>query len=311
MTFRILTAAARLLAIIVATRLLMTRTGTDVQTTDIHLSVPGIFPASGGVRVAMLSDLHVGKLNVPPERLVAAVDAAGPDLLLLGGDYSARLTDRDDALKLIARLSAGRPTFAVLGNTDHYQDFDSRALRATLRPGGGDLLVNGVGRADVRGIAVEILGVDDPLHNGSDLNAVVAEASGEADLRIGLCHSPALWRELSRLRAQITLFGHTHGGQVRLPGMEAPVTHLTYPRELAAGLFRYEDGAELPRRLADHWEILDRREPLRVSAAGGPLMYVTRGVGMGGPPMRLLCPPELVSIEFESDDADGADGDDG
>ena len=302
--------AAAIIAIIIASRTLMRRTGRRMRTTHLRLLVPGLPAALEGARFVMLSDLHVGRLHVPPERLLAAVERAQPDILLLGGDYAARAAAHAEALRLVRRLSANQPTFGVMGNTDHHQRLDSEALRAILRSSGGDLLINEAGRAQIGEATVEFLGVDDSLHGRADVEATARRAAPHADLRIGLCHSPALWREFRRLRAHITLVGHTHGGQVRLPGLEAQITHLTYPRELAAGLFRYDTEDRPPRPVAGHWRILSRESPLGVSTAAGPLLYVTRGVGMGVFPVRVMCPPELVVIELErEDEAGGAPGD--
>ncbi|MFO8081244.1 MAG: metallophosphoesterase [Armatimonadota bacterium] len=308
----VLLVAAVVFALVVVARLLMTRFGRDVEATTLRLTVPGFsVTLDQRLRIVALSDLHVGSLNVPADRLIAAVDAARPDVLLLCGDYAARLSAHDEALELIAALSADRPTFGVLGNTDHYQHFDSRRLREILRAGGGDLLINEAGRAHVGGTTVEVLGVDDPLHGDASVSATLQAAGGDAGVRVGLCHSPVLWRELAALDAAITVVGHTHGGQIRPPGIEAPVTHTTYPREMAAGLFRHDEGVDHPRRLAGHWEILRLREPLEVSTAEGPLMYITRGVGMGGLPVRLMCPPEMLVIEMVRGKADGGAGPDG
>ena len=302
-------AAATLFAIIVGARLLMARTGCEIRTTRLHVTVADLPRDVGRLRVVLLSDLHVGALHVPFDDIVQAVNACDPDILLLGGDYAVGSAAHQEALELVRLLTEGPPTFGVLGNTDHYQHLDTGVLREMLQASGGDLLVNEAARIRVGSLTVEVLGVDDPLHGTADVPTTLGGASGGADLRIGICHSPALWDEAPRLGAAITLFGHTHGGQVRFPGMEAPVTHLTYPAELAAGLFRYEQSGRHPRRLADHWEIVRRREPLRVSTAEGPLMYVSRGVGMGIVPVRILCPPELLCMDFESEQEDGADAD--
>jgi uncharacterized protein len=307
----VLLVAAVVLTLIVATRLLMTRTGRSLQATNLRISVPGISASPDHLlRIVAMSDLHAGSLHVPADRLIAAVDDAHPDVLLLCGDYAARLSAHDEALELIAAISADRPTFGVLGNTDHYQHFDSPRLREILRAGGGDLLINEAGHAHVGDMIVEVLGVDDPLHGDASVSATLEAAGGDADVRIGLCHSPVLWRELAALDAAITVVGHTHGGQIRLPGVEAPFTHTTYPREMAAGLFRHTE-ADHPRGLVGHWEILRLREPLRASTADGPLMYVTRGVGMGVVPVRLMCPPEMLVIEIAREEADGGAGADG
>jgi len=305
----VVSAVALFIAVILA-RLLMARTGRDLLPTHLQLRVPELHPALEGARIALLSDLHVGRLHVPTDQLIAAVEDVSPDILLLGGDYAAERENQPEALQLVERLSEGQPTFGIAGNADHHQDLDLRTLRRSLQASGGDLLINEAGQARVGDAIVEILGVDDPLRGNADVDATAAQASDDADLRIGLCHSPALWSELSRLGAQITLVGHSHGGQVRLPGLEAHFTHMTYPRELASGLFRYEGGAELPERVASHQQVLRATGPLSASAASGPLLYVTRGVGMGVVPVRLGCPAEILVIELVREDAGGDGRDD-
>jgi len=294
----VVVSAVVLFVAVILARLLMGRTGRDLLTTHLRLRVLGLHPALEGARIALLSDLHVGRLHVPTERLIAAVEGERPDLLLFGGDYAAERENQREALQLVERLSEGRPTFGIAGNADHHQGLDLHALRRILQASGGDLLINEAGRVRVGDATVEVLGVDDPLRGNADVDATVAQASNDADLRIGLCHSPALWRELRRLGAQITLVGHSHGGQVRALGLEAHFTHMTYPRELASGLFRYEDGSELPQQVASHEQVLRATSTLAASSAGGPLLYVTRGVGMGIVPVRLGCPPEMVVIEL-------------
>ncbi len=292
---------------VVVFRLLMGRTGRRLRPTRLRIAIPQLHPDLVGVRIVVLSDLHVGRMHVPHDRLVAAVREAAPDLLLMGGDYAGRRSARDEALGILRCLSEFAPTFAVMGNTDHDQRFDQRALREIVREGGGELLINDAALARFGEATVEVLGVDDPLHGGGDVGATLAGARGDADVRIALCHSPAVWRELSRLGADLTFFGHTHGGQIRVPGVEALVTHTTYPRELAAGLFRYGGEDRLPVRVAGHWRILRSRRPLTASTAEGTLTYVTRGVGMGMFPVRIFCPPELVIVELIRDDARGDD----
>ncbi len=282
-----------------------------LQTTRLCLAVPGLAPALRGLRIAFLADLHEGRLYVPREELLAAVEEADPGLLLLGGDYACSGRYRAAALELVADLADGRPTFAVLGNTDHYQRLDPEVLGTLLRKTGGDLLVNGAGRLEIGAATIEILGVDDPLHGHADVARTLAQAHGGADLRVAITHSPALWQELRRFEAHICLCGHTHGGQVRLPLLEALMTHLSYPRRLAAGLFRYRDheAADLE-CVAGHWRILGvKGRPIHVDAAAGPLLYVSRGVGVGAVPFRFLCPPELVVIELvPGDEPEGEHG---
>lgn len=270
-----------------------------IRTTRLLLLVPGLPEPLQSLRIAYASDLHAGMLYVTREELLAAVDAADPDLLLLGGDYAAAGRNREEALSLLAALAVQRPTFGVPGNTEHYFRFDFGEIDEVLATGGGGLLVNEVRDIEIDGATLELIGLDDPEKGHLDVTAALAGASEGAAVRIALAHSPAIWPELGRVGAHLMLCGHTHGGQIRPPGLEAPLTHMSYPARLAAGLFRHAPGQRpTMQRLAGHWWILSHRRPISASTAPGPLMYVSRGVGVGIIPVRFLCPPELVVIEL-------------
>ncbi|MGC9319060.1 MAG: metallophosphoesterase [Armatimonadota bacterium] len=278
-----------------------------IWTTTLRLAVPCLPTGLVGARLAFVSDLHESKLYITRGELFEALERAAPRLLLLGGDYSAGKPDTEAALDLLSELSQRFVTFAVPGNADHYYRLDLEAAREHLRAGGGDLLTNESRSVELGGARIELVGLDDPEEGAVDVEAALAGLSGAAALRVALVHSPAAWQVLGRAGAHILLCGHTHGGQVRPPGLEAPVTHLSYPARLAAGLFRYrEDPRPGVDRLLSHWQILARRQsPVVASTAGGPLMYVSRGVGTAILGVRLLCPPELVLIELQAEEADG------
>jgi len=292
------------IAALVAPRLLGWRR--RLVTTHLCLRVDELPAPLHGLRLAFVSDLHYGLLYVRPEELLAAVDRAEPDLLLLGGDYAAASRHLGAALELIRALAASRPTFGILGNTEHYFEFDRQALAEAFAGGGGALLVNQARQVAFDDAALEIIGLDDPEEGRIDVAAALAGSRGDAAVRIALVHSPAAWQEIRRLGAHLLLCGHTHGGQIRPPGLEAPLTHASYPARMAAGLFRYAADRHPPlARVAGHWWLLGRGErPTTVATAPGPLMYVSRGVGAGIVPVRILCPPELVLIELlPADDA--------
>ncbi|MGD9496600.1 MAG: metallophosphoesterase [Armatimonadota bacterium] len=289
-------AAVVFIAILVRAHLACRR----LRTTHLRLCIQDLPEPLCSLRLVFLCDLHAGTLYVTPAELLAAVERAAPDLLLLGGDYAAGRRHRGAGLDLVAQLARGRTSFGILGNIEHYVQFDREQLEAALAPGGGALLVNEARRVQVDGATAEVVGLDVPEGACADIDAAFSQASGDADVRVVLVHSPAIWQELAPLDAHIVLCGHTHGGQIRPPGLEAPMTHLSYPARLAAGLFRYDPRQQpMPQRLASHWRILSRGErPITVSAGPGPLLYVSRGVGTSALPVRFLCPPELVLIEL-------------
>jgi len=286
----------------IALRLLARSERTRLLTTRLQIAVPDLHPDLHGLRIALLTDLHVGLMYVPRERLLRALDAADPDLLLLGGDYAGSRFRVPQATELVEELAGRWTTAAVPGNTEHYFPWDLEDLGRRLAERGGRLLRNQAWRLRQGSATIEVLGLDDPTYHAADVSAALARSEPTAQLRVAVAHSPGIWQDIPRLGAHIALCGHTHGGQLRVPGTEALVTHPTYPRRLASGLFAISNGDRPhPRRLAGHWDILRATGPIRVSTRAGALLYVSRGVGLTAPRVRLFSPPEVVSIEFVPD----------
>lgn len=270
-----------------------------LRTTLLRVVVPDLHPDLQGFRVAFLTDPHVPLMYVPHETLLNALAQWRPSVLLLGGDYAAGRLRVRHATELLAKLVERWTPVGVCGNTEHSFGWDLDALSRLLAGSGGALLRNEAWCAQVGAATVEVLGLDDPTNATSDPDRTLAQADPTAHLRIGLAHSPAAWQDIARLGAHIALCGHTHGGQVRLPGLEALITHWNYPREMASGLFRVRLQPEPAfERLADHWAVLRAKGPITVKSGEGTPMYVSRGLGFAPPSLRVLCPPELVCIEF-------------
>ncbi|WP_309569989.1 metallophosphoesterase [Deinococcus sp.] len=235
------------------------------------------------VRLAFLTDLHYG-LYVGSGQIRGWVDTAldaRPDLILLGGDFIDQRI-RTSPLPLIrelARLKAPLGVYGVWGNHD-YGSFgryssvyygpvraDWAERRATLtqelRAEGVEILLN-------QGVAVRddlhVGGVDDLWNGTPDARAALA-GSGER-ATILLSHNPDVLPDLP-VPAGLVLSGHTHGGQVRLPVIGAPIVPSAFGQRYAMG-----------------W----------VQGAHGTPAYVSRGLGTSGIPLRNLCPPEITVL---------------
>jgi predicted MPP superfamily phosphohydrolase len=181
----------------------------------VELRVPGLHPAHDGLRVAQLSDLHVGPRT--PDALIlsalAAVRRLAPDLVFLTGDFVSRHPrEVGRARELLGGLPG--PTFAVLGNHDHWVDGDGTA--AALRALGYEVLANEWTRITARGEPLTVVGVDDLLTRNADVpRAFRGVAAGTP---LVLAHGPRTADQLRRLRRPLACFsGHTHGGQIALP----------------------------------------------------------------------------------------------
>jgi predicted MPP superfamily phosphohydrolase len=181
----------------------------------IELSIRGLHPAHDGLRIAQLSDVHVGPRT--PDALVRAaietVRRLEPDLVLLTGDYVSH--DRAEvgrARELLGGLPG--PTFAVLGNHDHW--LGAAGTAAALRAQGYEVLQNAWTRIAVRGEPLTVVGVDDRLTRNADVGRAFRGVDAPAPLV--LAHGPTTADELRRLGRPLLCFsGHTHGGQIALP----------------------------------------------------------------------------------------------
>lgn len=192
------------------------------------------------LRVALLSDLHVGGPDMPPARLariVAQVNAAQPDLVLIAGDM---LSDKRVATQRypagvavapLAGLTARLGAVAVLGNHDHRRG--QAEVRAALEHAGVTVLANAVVQ---RGPLV-LAGADDPYLQRDDPAALARDAAPLAGPAVALSHSPDIAPHLTP-RFGLVLAGHTHCGQITLPLVGPIETMSRYGRRYGCGLVR-------------------------------------------------------------------------
>ena len=253
-----------------------------VEVERVDLPVRGLPDALAGLRVAHITDLHIGlQLRAPLLReLLARVNALEPDLIVITGDvfdFDPRYIDEGAAE--LAALSAPLGVFAVLGNHDSYTGSDAVA-KALCERSGIRVLRDEWERVEFEGAALALVGVEDPGRGWNERDSEHAEMerlAGEvpADLpRVLLIHRPSWFAQAARLGFPIALAGHTHGGQIALP---RPGQHHNVSRLISRwtrGLFRDEPS--------------------------GALLYVNRGLGLAGPPVRLNCAREIALLRLVS-----------
>lgn len=242
-----------------------------------ELTSPYWPPAQPKLRIAFLADLHVGAPHVPVSRvdkLVAIANAADPDLVLLGGDFTAHVlggekVSYDAIARSLAALRARHGIFAVMGNHDHW-DGDLGGLKAALTKAGIVVLSNEARRIAVAGGHLWLVGMDDPYTGHADPLAALRSvpfASPMTEPVIVLAHDPSAFAMVPR-EAALIMAGHTHGGQVRIPFAGALVNASRAPLRHSRGVIR------------EH----------------GKLMYVTAGIGTSILPIRFNCPPEFAIL---------------
>ncbi len=199
-----------------------------VERTDLF--VVGLPRALDGLRVGLITDVHSSE-TVPDADIQAAVALLrqeAPDVIALGGDYvtDANIRRAAPVAELLAPL-AGAPSgsFAVLGNHD-----DDRVVPAALSAHGFSVLRDQRTRITIRGEPVDIAGLRYWTRKLTDV-AKVLKGSGATTLL--LAHDPRRLTEAAALDVQLVLAGHTHGGQVVLPGIDA-VAARRFPVHAAA-----------------------------------------------------------------------------
>ena len=243
-----------------------------VDVTRTVLPVPGLPEALGGLRVGFMTDLHRSS-TVSHELIESAAGllmAERPDLIVLGGDYVTwggdyrASGDRyfvEPAADAVRGLSAPHGVFGVLGNHD-----DDREMPAAMATRGIEILKDARTRLTVRGEPLDLIGIRYWTTRGRDIASV---ARGAAKASILLAHNPSRLKEAAALSLPLMLSGHTHGGQIVLPGLGA----------IAARNFPIVAGQ---------------------GARDGTTAFVSRGVGTVYVPIRVNCPPEVALLTLQS-----------
>jgi predicted MPP superfamily phosphohydrolase len=236
------------------------------QLVELDLSFASLPAAFDGYRILHITDTHLDalpELAAVASRMIAGIEV---DLLMLTGDV---LADPEAPPKsatvplahLLADVVVRDRRLAVLGN------HDSAAMVDALDELGFQVLLNQSIALIRQGERIVITGLDD-VHCFYTDAARTALFDGDGDFRIALVHSPEMADHAAEAGIALYLCGHTHGGQVCLPGGRALLTRLTRCHHAASGLWR-----------------------------DGPTTgYTSRGLGTSWPPLRYNCPGELTLI---------------
>ena len=222
-----------------------------------------------GYRVLHLSDFHIDGVDGLAEVLAERLAFLPVDLCVLTGDYRYDIRGPVDNVypRMRRILSAIRARDGVLGILGNH---DCADVAIGLESMGVRMLVNESAAAGPSNDPLWVIGVDDPHFYGCDDLHGAMRGVPERGFKLLLSHTPEMYQEAADAGIDLYLSGHTHGGQVRLPGIGALVQLADCPRALAAG----------------HWR-QDRMQG-----------YTTAGVGCSLLPVRFNCPPEMVVIEL-------------
>jgi len=265
--------------------------------TTLELSSPTISKEFDGFTLVQLTDFHFGPIT-PREHLERAISISNeckPDIYVLTGDFlqlhstnlysflsteiSPKMFKRKkhrrkvlsfakELAEIFSSLQAPDGIFAILGNHDYLEGKDTILRQLPLR------WLNNKSAKIIRGdSSISISGIDDHKCGVPELGKVTKEIlENSSELRLLLAHNPdvVISDDKENLRHyDLTLCGHTHGGQICLPG-GFPLTTQTKQRKFVKGLHD----------------------------ALGTKLYISSGTGFGGIRLRLFCPPEIVCIRL-------------
>ncbi|MCZ6465362.1 MAG: metallophosphoesterase [Proteobacteria bacterium] len=239
----------------------------------VELALPRWPVERDGFRIAQLSDIHIGPIlgRRFAREIVDRVNALDADLVMLTGDLVDGSTSRlADEVRPFADLRGRHGVYFVTGNHDHYSG--ARSWTDRVRELGIRVLRNEHVRIGEGSGAFVVAGVDDhhahfvPGESGEDLEAALDGVGADTPVLL-LAHDPTTFKRAAGMSVDLQVSGHTHGGQIW------PFTYLVrLAVPFLAGVYR----------------------------RGGATLYVSRGTGFWGPPMRLGAPAEITEIVLRS-----------
>jgi uncharacterized protein len=246
---------------------------------EVAIKLPRWPTAFAGLRVALISDLHVGSPYIDVaklRRVVEMTNAAQPDLILLAGDFMVTSQTRQAIEpEVIAgelkNLRARFGVFIVLGNHDWW--YGGERVRAAFEGVGLRVLENDVARIQNEGQSLWLAGIADAWTRAPDIAGTLQKVTDDGPVII-LTHNPDIFPKVPA-RVSLTLAGHTHGGQVSIPFIGRPKVPSDYGQRYAIGHV-VEDNRHL---------------------------FVTPGVGTSIIPIRFRVPPEISLLTLTAEAA--------
>jgi len=260
----------------------------SITVRHVRLEIPSWHVEHRDMKIAVLTDLHVGSPHMGLDKLRRIVEHTNdehPDLVLLLGDYVIGGRKDEDGERggvvggtfiqpepiaaELKRLRAPLGVFAVLGNHDWW--FDGERVGAALKGAGITVLENQAMRIESNGQGFWLVGVADLWTRQPDIAGALGQVNGD-DPVILLTHNPDIFPDVPP-RVSLTLAGHTHGGQVNLPLVGRPVVPSKFGQRYAMG------------------HVVEQ----------GRHLFVSGGIGTSIVPVRFRVPPEIIVLTLNKE----------
>lgn len=238
-----------------------------VRLKEVEFDFEDIPAAFDGFRVLFISDLHIDGMDLLTAKLLEMIDSAEYDICILGGDYTFKYgkeegTDHSNLTKIAEKLVAKSRVLGVLGNHDMYN------VAELLDGIGVEMLINDNTLIEKDGEKMYFAGIDDSHYYGSDNVPQAGTGIDGWSFKVMVGHSPERLAEAQNAGYDLYLAGHTHGGQVCLPGGTQIVRGASLPRRFLRGKWHY----------------------------GKMFGYTSNGAGTSGLAVRYFCSPEISVI---------------
>jgi uncharacterized protein len=245
----------------------------DFEIVSLNVKIPDLNPAFNDYRIVHISDIHLGQW-ISAKRIAGVVNLVNkqePDLVAITGDSVSYVVNEPvlDMLRFLKNLKPKDATVAVLGNHDHW--IGAEDIRKVMEESSILELENDVYTIKRGDAMLHIAGVDSITLEKHDLDAVL-EKLPESGPAILLAHEPDFAdKSAATGRFSLQLSGHSHGGQMVIPGFGTP--------------FR---GSQF------------RKYPLGEYKVGNMIQYTNRGLGTNVFWIRINCPPEITLMKLQS-----------
>lgn len=251
----------------------------DIEIKNIEVVLPGLSRQLDGIRILQISDIHTGSYFGTGylEEAVRLINEQKPDIIAVTGDFvNFDPSELHLFLPTLRKMQSDIGIFASLGNHDHYMTAMKHVqLQEMIRSTGMDLLVNKAKILSIQNAQLVMAGTDNTGFNQKfgNLEQTFGDNPGEIP-SILMAHDPTYWKMeiLGSGFADLTLSGHTHGGQVGIEFLGEAYSPAQFVYEEWSGLYTSE----------------------------GKYLYVNRGLGTVGPPIRVGIPPEITVITLRS-----------